>query len=76
MAQISPPPPPSTQWVHVPGHGGTDAGAKSNASIATPDAGDSGDSRDHAPDEGPPAKRRRDDKERTRVSRACDRCKK
>jgi hypothetical protein len=27
-------------------------------------------------DKSPPAKRRREDRERTRVSRACDRCKK
>ena len=75
MAQTSPPRKPSTQWVHVAGHARADVAATPTTATATPDAGDSGDSRDHAPDRSPPPKRRREDKERTRVSRACDRCK-
>jgi hypothetical protein len=39
-------------------------------SATTPSNAESSDQR------SPPAKRRREDRERTRVSRACDRCKK
>ncbi|ORY10163.1 fungal-specific transcription factor domain-domain-containing protein [Clohesyomyces aquaticus] len=51
--------PPTPKWVHVTGNPGTERSS---------DAADA----DHG---SPPTKRRREDKERTRVSRACDRCK-
>ncbi|KAF2676811.1 hypothetical protein K458DRAFT_178271 [Lentithecium fluviatile CBS 122367] len=75
MAQPSPPPQPSSQWVHVMGNPVPSTGATPATPVATPHARDVGDSRDSMTG-SPPAKRRREDRERSRVSRACDRCKK
>ncbi|KAF2445783.1 hypothetical protein P171DRAFT_386601, partial [Karstenula rhodostoma CBS 690.94] len=54
-----------SEWVHVTGNP-TSGNAEEVAS--TPDGASSGNT-------SPPAKRRRETKERSRVSRACDRCK-
>lgn len=55
----------STEW--TPTNGSSASGVGGTANATPPD-----ESRDHT---SPPAKRRREDRERTRVSRACDRCK-
>ncbi|KAL5412374.1 hypothetical protein PMIN03_004316 [Paraphaeosphaeria minitans] len=55
----------SSDWVHVMGN---PASGNAEEVITTPDGASSGTT-------SPPAKRRRDTKERSRVSRACDRCK-
>ncbi|CAI6335337.1 unnamed protein product [Periconia digitata] len=63
--------PPAPAWVHVAGSPAV-APAGSGETSPLNDA-DRADADETAP---PAAKRRREDKERTRVSRACDRCKK
>lgn len=52
---------PSTSWVHVTGNPAQN--------LTPPDV-------EHSEQKSPPAKRRKEDRERSRVSRACDRCKK
>ncbi|KAL5375296.1 hypothetical protein DPSP01_011306 [Paraphaeosphaeria sporulosa] len=55
----------SSDWVHVTGN---PASGNAEEVTSTPDRASSGTT-------SPPAKRRRETKERSRVSRACDRCK-
>jgi hypothetical protein len=50
---------PAPSWVHVTGNP-TENAAPADATLS---------------EQSPPAKRRKEDRERSRVSRACDRCK-
>ncbi|KAF2793308.1 hypothetical protein K505DRAFT_325558 [Melanomma pulvis-pyrius CBS 109.77] len=59
--ETTPQPQPSTEWVHVTGN---------PRETATPPDTSQNEQK------SPSAKRRKEDRERTRVSRACDRCKK